>query len=211
MKNLWITAVLAIAALPAASRADEKPLSVAEVLKHTPAELAQKLGDASEAGEDRAAQIWATAKRAETDSRLGKTSVQAMQRLDEWRGVINQWQDLKLRARAIASGGGTMWSHLSARNDAHIERFLAKHAAALSAKRKAPTKPYESDYLQQLNRTIDAGVKELGDHMPELKTMAASAKEELKNTYSHLQYLLATLPESELKKAVTDLVKPHDE
>lgn len=212
MKITWITvATLALAMLSTGSRADEKPMSVAEVLKHTPEELARKLGNSSEAGEDRAAQLWAVAKRAETDAALGKTSVQAMQRLNEWRKVLNEWEDLKLRARGIKSGGGTMWSHLGARNDAYIESFLAKHMAALSAGHKASGKPFKSGYLESLNATIDAGVRELGDDMPHLGTMAASAKDQLRNTYAHLQYMIGTLPDGEARTAVTELAKPAKE
>lgn len=191
--------------------ADEKPLSVSEVLKHSPEELAQKLGNSSEAGEDHAARLWAVAKRSETDSFLGKSSVQAMQRLNEWRQMLNTWQDLKLRARGIESGGGTMWSHLSARNDAYIEGFLAKHLTTLSAPPKADGKPFKPNYLKPIYATIDAGVKEFGQDQEHIQKQAVSLKEELQNTYYTLQYLLQSLPEGKTKQAVIKMLKPSAE
>lgn len=185
-------------------------MSIAEVLKHTPEELAQKLGNSSEAGEDYAAQLWASAKRAQTDAALGKTSVQAIQRLNQWRQVLNSWQDLKLHAKGIESGGGSMWGHLSARNDADIEAFLAKHVSTLSAEPTEGGKPFESNYLKTIHALIDAGTKEFKE-MDYLQEMAASTKKELQTAYANLQYLLRTLPEGDVKKAVIKLVAPTPE
>ena len=158
MKKL--TLLLIIAVLCNATHpidAQEKPMSIIEVLKHTPEELAQKLGNSSEAGEDYAAQLWTSAKRAQTDATLGKTSVQAIQRLNQWRQALNSWQDLKLHARSIKSGGGSMWGHLSARNDTNIAAFLAKHATTLSAEPAEGGKPFQSNYLKTIHAQIDAG------------------------------------------------------
>ena len=128
MKHSLFTCIcLTLVIFTANSAADEKPMSVSEVLKHTPEKLAQILGNTSEAGEDHAAQLWATAKKIETNSTLGKKSVQSVQRLNQWRTVLNTWADLTLHAKSIETGGGTLWGHLSARNDAWIEEFLAKH------------------------------------------------------------------------------------
>lgn len=193
------------------SHAQEKPMSITEVLKHTPEELAEKLGNRSEAGENYAATLWAAAKRVETDFKLGKTSIQAVQRLDQWRQALNQWEDLKLQAKSIESGGGTMWGHMSARNDAWIEAFLAKHMAALSAEQVANGKAFKSDYLKTINATIDTGVQEFGDDMDHINELAASTKKELQNTHYNLQYLLQTLPECEVKKAVIEMVKPSSD
>lgn len=191
------------------ANAQEKNMSVTELLKHTPEKLAQILGNTSEAGEDHAAQLWATAKRTQTNAKLAKTSVQALQRLNEWRDVLNKWEDLKLQAQGIESGGGTMWSHLSARNDAYIETFLAKHLTTLSAMRKHSGKPFEPDYLKLLNAIIDSGVKEFGADNEAIRNHATSVKNNLQNTYYSIQYLMSTLPDGETKKQVINLIKPR--
>jgi len=205
------TLALALGLFIPYANAEEKPMSISEVLKLTPEELAQKLGNSSEAGEDHAARLWAVAKRAETDATLGKKSVQAMQRLNEWRTVLNKWADHLLFARGIESGGGTMWSHLSARNDAWIESFLAKHMTSLSAEPKEGGKEFKTDYLKTVNATIDAGLKEFGEDNDHMRKQGLTLKEELKNTYSYLQYLLRGLPEGPVKKAVIEMVKPTKE
>ncbi len=211
MKNtIYLWTILMLCAFVTNSHAEEKPMSISEVLKHTPEQLAEKLGNRSEAGENHAARLWASAKRVETDYVLGKTSIQAVQRLNEWRELLNTWQDLKLQARAMESGGGTMWNHMSARNDAWIEMFLAKHVTSLSAQPKGNGKKFETDYLKTINARIDAGVKEFGKDMEYIREQSAPLKAELKNTYSYLQYMLKTLPDGPVKKAVIEMVKPGD-
>ncbi|BDS07574.1 hypothetical protein NT6N_26140 [Oceaniferula spumae] len=199
--------VLALGLVTSSTHAEETAMSVSDVLKHTPEDLAQKLGNSSEAGEDHAARLWAAAKRIETDSKLGKSSVQAVQRLNEWRQVLNKWADLKLQVQGIESGGGTMWSHLSARNDAWIEDFLSKHITLLSAEPAEKGKEFNSDYLKTLNAILDAGTKEWKDN-EYMQKQAVVVKEELKNTYFHLKYMIQTLPDGETKNAVIKMVKP---
>ena len=104
-----------------------------------------------------------------------------------------------------------MWGHLSARNDAVIEDFLAKHMIALSAKRKNDGKAFESDYLKTLNTIIDTGIKEFGEDSEYIQEHAKKLKEELKHAYANLQYLLKTLPEGDLKKSIIKMTKPVSE
>ena len=183
-------------------------MSATAVLKYTPDKLAQKLGNVSEAGEDDAAQLWASAKRLETEAILGKTSVQAVRRLNYWRKVLNQWEDRKLEARGIESGGGSMWSHLSQRNDAWIEKMLAKHMVELSKEREDQGKAFTIDLLKPINAIIDTGLKEFDDDQQDVKNHAKQLKLQLEDTFGNLQYLIRSLPEGKARAAVIEMVKP---
>ncbi|MBK1831231.1 hypothetical protein JIN77_10870 [Verrucomicrobiaceae bacterium R5-34] len=197
----------AIALCTPSLHAQSGPLNTSEVLQLTLEQLAEKLGDQSEVGHNEAAQIWATAQRIQTDAVLGKTSVQAVRELNQWRQVLNDWSDLKLRVRAVHSGGGTMWSHLSARNDAPIESFLAKHQAALSAPPTGKRRVPKINYLKPLIQLIDAGLKEwdAGEYQQQ---EAAALKKELETTHSYLIYMLQGLTEGATRQAVIELVQP---
>lgn len=207
LAHIAVTTIL----LTSSTHAEEKAMSVPEVLKHTPEKLAQVLGNTSEAGEDQAAQLWATAKRIQTESLLGKKSILAVRRLAQWRRILNTWDDLQLQARSIESGGGTLWGHMSARNDAWIEDFLAKNKEALSAERINSGKAFESDYLKIVNAQIDAGLKEFGEDNAFMREHAVTLKEELKNAYLNLQYVLKTLPDGDLRNEIIRMTKPETE
>lgn len=142
-----------------------EPLPQASLLSIDADELAQKLGDGSEAGQDRAARLIATAKRLETESRLAKEDVFRVVRLDDWRSALGGWQDLQLEVRAQEAGGGTMWGHLAARDDVSLEDFLATHADALSAPTPEQVTPLELDLLGPTKQRLDAAeklIEELG-------------------------------------------------
>lgn len=209
-KIIYYPAIITLCVLLSNSFAGEKPMTLSDVLQYTPAQLVKEMGYAGEAGENRAAIIWAAAKRSQTNYTLGKNSVQAVLRLEEWRMMLNEWEDLKLQARAIESGGGTMWSHMSIRNDAWIESFLAQHAIQLSAKPKPIDVKFTANYLKTINAKIDAGVNKFGNDTPSIQDQSKLLKKKLQDAYFHLSFLLNTIPSGSAKTAVVDMVKPSD-
>lgn len=195
MKLHLLAAVSAIISTTSA-----EPLSQAEVLKMSVDDLAQALGDGSEAGQDRAARLVATAKRLETEGRLAKEDVTRVLRLDDWRTALGGWQDLQLEVRAREAGGGTMWGHLAARDDLALEDFLATHAAALSAPTPEQVKPVEIDFLGPAKQRLDAAeklIEELG--MPGFDREELEQK--LSNAQGTLSWLLGTVGDDKSRDA----------
>lgn len=167
--------------------------------------LAEVLGDRSEAGEDRAARIFATAKRVETENRLAKQGVARVVRLDDWRGAIERWQDLQLETRAREAGGGTMWGHLAARDDVELERFLAAHADELSKAPKTPVDPATLDLLGPAQARLDAAE----DLIKELEMPAFDRKDldqRLEIAQSMLSFLIGSVDSAETRTAVTQWI-----
>ena len=120
--------LITILSLHAADEAN-KPVvpddSLAHVIQSDEFELAENLGDTSEAGQNHAARLLAAARRIKTEVRVSAKSMQRVLILDSWREALNRWDDLKLEIVLLQSGGGTMWSHMMQRNDAETEKFLA--------------------------------------------------------------------------------------
>jgi hypothetical protein len=81
--------------------------------------------DPSEAGQDQAARLYATAKRLETENALGQKNLELVLTLDEWRDVLTKCRRESFALAYIVNGGGTMYSHGSARDCAAVEDFLA--------------------------------------------------------------------------------------
>ena len=100
--------------------------SIAHVLKAGQFyDLAEELGDPSEAGQDQAARLMANAKRVETEGRIASKSMRRVMVLGDWRETLDDWSDLQLELVWVWSGGGTMYYHLMWRNDAPNEVLLA--------------------------------------------------------------------------------------
>ena len=60
-------------------------------------ELAKELGDESEAGQDYAAKLQATARRVMTEDRVAGKSVRRVLVLDGWREALSRWESLELQ------------------------------------------------------------------------------------------------------------------
>jgi hypothetical protein len=117
-------------------------LSIAqdESMKPVTAELALKLGaeklaseymkDESEAGLDEAAQLYAAALRLKTENALAKKELRDVFTLDHMRETLSRCRETAIDLGGFISGGGTMYSHASARDSAEVEDFLAKLVAA---------------------------------------------------------------------------------
>jgi hypothetical protein len=94
-------------------------------------DLAQELGDSSEAGMNQAAILMANAKRIDTEGRIGSKSMRQVLVLADWREALNRWSDVQLELVWCWNGGGMMYYHMMQRNDAYNEDFLAEVAERL--------------------------------------------------------------------------------
>jgi hypothetical protein len=167
------------------------PLDV--VLALSIEDLALKMGDPSEAGMDRAARLWATAKRVETEGELAKHSVRRVEVLAVWRSALDRWQDLQLEIVYMDAGGGTMWSHMMSRNDAELEKFLSGVAAQLPVEEKEPD-PQTAKALDELLKKSLKWMEEVakGDEFdkPDPKQVA-SIRQRLKEAHAQLKWAFA--------------------
>jgi len=176
------------------THAEEPPVLVGDsmeaVLKLGPEELAVKLGNPSEAGLDRAARIWAAAKRIETEGRLAGRSVRRVMVLGQLRRALDGWQDLQLEIVSVESGGGTMWGHMMSRNDAELEKFLAGITDGLVIEEKDPEAegakaldamlPAAEKWLEKVAKNDEFGVPD--------KEWMASIRERLKEAHAELKW-----------------------
>ena len=128
MSSLTTTALLFLVLSPClaiAQEADQAPaVPLAQALKLGPEKLT-KFTDESEAGMDAAAVLYATAKRVTTERALAEKDLNLVLQLDTWRDAIQDCRQSAFSLGYIVNGGGTMYSHGSARDQASLEDFLA--------------------------------------------------------------------------------------
>lgn len=194
-----------IALLVIGCAAASEPIDQQTVLSLDPDELAMKLGDGSEAGQDRAARMWAAAKRLETENRLAKKDVGKVLRLDGWRRALERWQSLQLETFAREAGGGTMWGHLASRDDVTLERFLAEHAEGLTADDADEVEAAGLDLLGPSMKRLDAAekmIKEFG--MPGFDRK--DLEQRLTRSQQELSWMTGALADADARRAVTEWI-----
>jgi len=188
--------------------AAEPVLSVDQVLEIGIDDLAKKLGDMSEAGEDSAAQLWASAQRIRTESKLGKSSVQGVQRLSEWRGVLSRWCGAAIYSSSIDSMGGSLYAHITNRNVARIEAFFAKHYRELSTESKHG-RPCELDFNKRALSNIKKGLEEFDEDDESSQAFAKRLTDTLNDEQSNLRYMFRGLADEKVKKELIKLLREY--
>ncbi len=189
---VFITFASLICQLASAQNADEKkqPLTMAKALKLGVEDLTQYT-DQSEAGQDNAAHLYATAKRIETEHALAQRDLRQVIEMSHWRTVLAKCRNGSCNAAYIINGGGTMYPHAANRNGAALEDFLAELAKRmpLNVGKGDPKADKEIDeniaFLKKIkpleNGDTDSGktakaelaaiVKDQEEHWTELKSM----------------------------------------
>jgi hypothetical protein len=109
-----------------------KPVSMELALKLGPEKLTRIVGG-SEAGQDIACELYAAAKRLQTENRLAKQDLRLVTELDGLRRTLGDCIDGFCSMAYGINGGGTMYTHAEARNDASLEDFLADFSKRPSA------------------------------------------------------------------------------
>jgi hypothetical protein len=122
---LFCAAVIVAPGLRAQEETDKStPVPMAKALKLGVEKLTEVTGE-SEAGIDRAAGLYAIAKKLETELALAKTDVERVMELEAWRDTLSLCRQSCFSLAYIINGGGTMYSHAGARDAAEVEDFLA--------------------------------------------------------------------------------------
>lgn len=185
-----------------------KPITAAQALKLGPENLTEWT-DPSEAGQDRAAVLYATAKRLQTENTLAKRDLQAVLTLQEWRDAIHPCRDSVFSLAYIINGGGTMYSHGSARDTAEVEDFLASFAQHLPLAEGTG----EAKATQQLDEAVaflkKLKVSDLGDADAN-KEAQKNLKVELQRTlpaWESLKFMIGSLPAAQAKQVAAFTVK----
>jgi hypothetical protein len=130
-----LLALLALATSPLTAQKETPPaITLAEALKLGPDGIAEKRDDLSEVGMGAAAVFYATAKRLETENALAAKDLFLVVELDRYRKAIVEWDGAWSEAMYAASGGGTMWVHLSSHLEAAREDLLATLAKRMPLK-----------------------------------------------------------------------------
>lgn len=161
------------------------------------AEKLTKFTDESEAGMDAAAVLYATAKRVATEHALAEKDVNFVLQLDNWRDAISECRESAFSLGYIVNGGGTMFSHGSARDSAEVENFLAtlsKHFPISMGKGSPKAKRKFDDALAFMKKLK---VFASGDPASDKETKA-SLDEEVKRvsqSWETLQSMCEELPE----------------
>ena len=181
-----------------------KPITAAQALKLGPENLTD-LTDPSEAGQDQAAILYATAKRLQTENTLAKRDLQTVLTLEEWRAAISQCRESAFSLAYIINGGGTMYSHGSARDTAEVEDFLAGLASSLPlAEGEGDAKATQKiDSAMTFLKKLEAN--DLGDADAN-KEAQKNLKEEIERILPHwegLKYMISAVPAAEAKKIAT--------
>lgn len=122
---LFCAAVILASGLRAQEETNKpSPVPMARALKLGVEKLTEITGG-SEAGIDRAAGMYAIARKLETELALAKTDVGRVMELEAWREALSLCRQTCFSLAYITNGGGTMYSHAGARDAAEVEDFLA--------------------------------------------------------------------------------------
>ncbi|HEY2573072.1 MAG TPA: hypothetical protein VGH65_03350 [Verrucomicrobiaceae bacterium] len=196
MQTNLMLAILAVATAALIAGADEarKPVPQSLALKLGPEELTQYT-DLSESGQDRAAILYANAKRVETEHALAQKDVTLVGELEGWRQILRRCRRGCVGLAYVVNGGGTMYSHAQARDGASLEDFLAELAKRLPlAEGKG-----DPEAAKQVDDTI-AFLKKLklvdtGDSkgVKAAKAQLVLEVEEVTQSWSELKYMISEL------------------
>jgi hypothetical protein len=153
----------------------------------------------SEAGQDLAARLYATAKRIETEHALARRDLELVLQLDVWREALADCRVGSCDLARIYFGGGTMYGHGATRDGAPLEDFLADLAKRLPlAEGKGSAKA-----ARQIDGAI-AFIKSLNlvhgqDLEPEewAKTRFPAEVARVTEHWDHLKELIKDVPEAE--------------
>jgi len=105
-------------------------------------------------------------------------------------------------ADSFESGGGTMYSHQSARNNAELEIFLAKHVDGLTKMLDEPVKLQPIDLKASSVARIDKAAKERKDEKAEGLPSDAEVKKELKEAEEALLIQISLISDKATREAV---------
>lgn len=205
-----ILAVLFIGAASAQGQESVAPaISLETALKLGSEGIAAKLKDESETGLDSAAQIYAVAKRLQTEQALAAKDLRLVVDLDILREAMSEWTDAWYEGMYFVSGGGTMWGHMQARAQADLEDLLAEFAKRLPLKPGTAT-PETLAAWGELEKAI-AKAKVFEDADPDTKAMWKSHKKVMHEKWERLNYEFQAIDEADVQVLLKHLMPSPEE
>ena len=210
MKLLPFSALFVSLSFVVAQDEATKPVNQATALKAGPDQLVELLGDQSEAGIDQAANLYATAKRIETESKLAAKDLSLVIALGDIRSALQKWNLECSAAGYILTGGGTMWSHGSVRAQVTIEDLLAKFATRLPLKSQDMTESKAWKALKSKASSLKLS-KDMADSDPEASKNWAKQKETLATALEELGWMINTMPADDAAPLMSFLTDCIDE
>jgi len=148
----------------------------------------------SEVGQDRAAELYATAKHITTEQALGQTNLELVLDLDGWREVISRCRRSCMSIGYITNGGGTMSGHQATRDSVAVEDFLAE----LSKSLPFPEAKGDEKAANVIDRTISI-IKNLRAPRDQKSELAERVKSAVQD-WTRLKDMIAEIPVDDAKK-----------
>ena len=180
------------------------PLTLSRALKLGPEKLAEQT-DGSEAGQDRAAHLYAAAKRIETESALAQRDLEQVVVLDSWRDAISACRRGSCSLAYIVNGGGSMYSHGQARDCAEVEDFLAVFAKSLPLPEGKGSAKAAKQAEGAISFLKNLKIFESGDADADKKSRADLADEvkRVSEAWEKLKYMIGELPSEQAVKVAS--------
>jgi len=176
------------------------PLTLSTALKLGPDKLTTYT-DESEAGQDHAAELYATAKRVQTEQALAQRNLQLVVDLQEWRQAISECRKDAFLLASIINGGGTLYSHGANRDGVALENFLGALAKRLPlAEGKGDpkaTKVIDDTIALIKNLKPDRGDAESDN---QAKADLAGEVKRVTEFLTNFKYLIEQIPAEEAKR-----------
>ena len=204
-KLLTIVAFVVGGHLAVAQDAREKPdpIPISEALKTGADNLTEKTGT-SEVGQDRAARIYAAARRIETEHALAEKDVKLVLALQEWREALTNCRADFCSLAYIVEGGGTMYGHAQARDCAEVEDFLGNISKKLPLDGKGKG---DAKAMKQIDDTT-AYLKKLKPFDKETKSELVEKIKEANQHFEVLKGMISEIPAEEARKIAEFSVAP---
>ena len=146
----------------------------------------------SECGQDCSAELYAEAKRIETEQALARRDLELVSQLNIWRSVLSDCRLCYWNIEGI--GGGTLWGHGANRECAEIEDFLAYLATRM---------PFaDGEGSPQADKILEDTIVRLNNLRPDYNYEASVKEEVAKATtlFDDLKDRLKSLPAFEAKE-----------
>ncbi len=180
-----------------------------EALKLGPEGIAAKRGDESEAGLDAAAVYYATAKRMQTEQKLGSKDLGLVMDLDIFREASKEWLNAWYEGMYYVSGGGTMWAHAQSRSLAEIEDTLAELAKRMPLKPGNATVETLTEWGKLENVIAKAKISE--DSEPEMKAMWKPHKKVMREKWERFHFEFQALDDKDAQLLLKVLMPDAEE
>jgi hypothetical protein len=202
-----LTAFVLILTLQLVAAQDDEtkkgPLTMSQALKLGMDKLTAYTNK-SEAGQDEAAYLYATAKRIQTENALAQKNLQLAVELQAWRDGISKCRQEAFSLASIVNGGGTAYSHGASRDCVAVENFLTDLAKRLPLG-EGKGDPKATKVIDDMIAVIKNLKPDRGDAESnnEAKADLAAEVERVTEFLINFKYEIEQIPADEAKRIAT--------